>query len=169
MLDWNLPKPLTIMDPMSPSGQPLFTGDRLSMQCEVGLRLQRLWPYYLAYKFDDTEFSIQPRRDSGREFKLDTNSQTFRFKRTQGRPWPLPHPVKTYLFPDQVRNYYQNSVFLGDFELEYEKLMDSLYYLGPLREYPKREYHWAGSSPEDVGERGERTIDAILAATRDKR
>ena len=167
-LDWNLPKPLTIMDPMSPSGQPLFTGDRLSMQCEVGLRLRRLWPYYLAYKFNDTEFRIQPRRGSGREFKLDTNSQIFHFKRTQGRAWPLPRPVKTYLFPDQVRNYYQNSVFLGDFELEYEKLMDSLYYLGPLREYPKREYHWAGSSPEDVGQRGERTIDAILAATRDK-
>ena len=40
-----------------------------------------------------------------------------------------------------------HSDFLGDFELEYENRMDSLYYLGPLREYPKREYHWAGSSP----------------------
>ena len=45
--------------------------------------------------------------------------------------------------------------------------MDSIYYLGPLREYPRREYHWAGSSPGDVGQRGERTVDAILAATRD--
>ena len=46
--------------------------------------------------------------------------------------------------------------------------MDSIYYLGPLREYPRREYHWGGSSPEDVGQRGERTVDAILAATRDR-
>ena len=46
--------------------------------------------------------------------------------------------------------------------------MDSIHYLGPLREYPRREYHWAGSSPVDVGQRGERTVDAILAATRDK-
>ena len=43
--------------------------------------------------------------------------------------------------------------------------MDSIYYLGPLREYPRREYRWTGSSPEDVGQRGERAIDAILAAT----
>ncbi|MCY4276036.1 MAG: DUF3696 domain-containing protein, partial [Gammaproteobacteria bacterium] len=35
------------------------------------------------------------------------------------------------------------------------------------REQPKREYQWAGSSPNDVGPRGERTIDAILAARRD--
>ena len=46
--------------------------------------------------------------------------------------------------------------------------MDTLYYLGPLREYPRREYHWAGASPSDVGQRGERTVDAILAATRDE-
>ena len=45
--------------------------------------------------------------------------------------------------------------------------MDSIYYLGPLRDYPQREYHWGGSSPDDVGQSGERTVDAILAATRD--
>ena len=43
--------------------------------------------------------------------------------------------------------------------------MDKIFYLGPLREHPQREYRWAGSSPNDVGPRGERTIDAILAAT----
>ena len=64
------------------------------------------------------------------------------------------------------RSYFQNADFLGDFELAYERLMDSIYYLGrPLREYPRREYHWAGSRPDDVGQRGERTMDAILAAT----
>ena len=60
---------------------------------------------------------------------------------------------------------YQNADFLADFELAYENMMDSVYYLGPLREYPRREYHWAGSSPDDVGQRGERAVDAILAAT----
>jgi predicted ATPase len=40
-----------------------------------------------------------------------------------------------------------------------------LYYLAPLREYPKREYQWSGASPSHVGYRGENTINAILAAT----
>lgn len=43
--------------------------------------------------------------------------------------------------------------------------MDSIFYLGPLREYPRREYPWAGASPVDVGRRGERTVEAILSAT----
>ena len=168
LLEWRLPKSLKIQDPMNPSKKPLFSGERLGTQCEVGLKQTRLWPYRLAYQFDGTEFSLQSRPDSADAFDLATDNQKFRFVRTQGRPWRLPHPVKTHLFPKQVRNYYQNSDFLSDFELEYENRMDSLYYLGPLREYPKREYHWAGSSPEDVGQRGERTVDAILAATRDR-
>jgi predicted ATPase len=37
-------------------------------------------------------------------------------------------------------------------------------YLGPLREYPKRSYVWAGESPIDVGRRGELAIPALLAS-----
>ena len=167
-LEWELPRTLKILDPMEPSKKSLFSGDCLSTQCEVGLRQARLWPYHLAYQFGGTEFSLQLRPASDKDFRLVADNQKFRFRRTQGRPWHLPHPVKTHLFPSQARNYYQNSDFLGDFELAYENRMDSLYYLGPLREYPKREYHWAGSSPEDVGQRGELTVDAILAATRNR-
>ncbi len=43
--------------------------------------------------------------------------------------------------------------------------MDRVFYLGPLREYPKREYVWTRSRPSDVGQRGEHAIEAVLAAT----
>ena len=167
LLDWTLPSTLEIRDPMNPRHDPLFKGNRLQTSCEVSLSQGRLLPHELVYRFSDVEFWLQPQPDPEEQFELGTDSQQFRFTRTQGRPWPLHHPVKTYLFPNEVRSYYQNSDFLGDFELAYERLMDSVYYLGPLREYPQREYHWGGSSPEDVGQRGERTMDAILAATRD--
>ena len=167
-LDWTLPETLKIQDPMSHRKRPLFKGDSLKVRCEVGLRKARLWPYRLTYRFGGVRFKLQPQSDSMEHFELATDSEEFQFRRIQGRPWPLPHPVKTYLFPNQARSLYQNSDFLGDFELAYENLMDSLYYLGPLREYPRREYHWAGASPSDVGQRGERAVDAILAATRDQ-
>ena len=53
---------------------------------------------------------------------------------------------------------------MSDLELSYENLIDNVYYLGPLREFPKREYIWSGASPLDVGQQGERVVDAILAA-----
>ncbi|MDE0128878.1 MAG: DUF3696 domain-containing protein [Gammaproteobacteria bacterium] len=164
-LHWTLPKTLKIADPEATPARLLFEGSGLQTRCEVGLRQASLWPHELSYRFGGAGFSLKPKTDSATQFELTTDSEDFHFRRIRGRPWPLPRPVKTYLFPNKARSFYQNAGFLGDFELEYEKLMDSIYYLGPLREYPRREYHWTGSSPEDVGQRGERTVDAILAAT----
>jgi predicted ATPase len=66
------------------------------------------------------------------------------------------------LFPDKIRSENSNSLYIG---FQYEELMDKIYYLAPLREYPKREYQWSGASPSHVGYRGENAINAILAAT----
>jgi len=164
LLDWTLPETLTIEDSLEPS-VPRFAGDSIETRCEVGWRDKRLSPRGLAYRFDDVDFRLQPKARPKGEFRLIADTPDFGFIRNQGRAWPLLHPTKAYLYPSQAKSYFQNADFLGDFELAYEQLMDSIYYLGPLREYPRREYHWAGSSPEDVGQRGERTMDAILAAT----
>ena len=147
-------------------------GSKLRTRCEVGIRRIRLpqpdpWTYELSYGSGEVDYSLRPKDGSETKFELVSEGGDFIFQRGIGRAWPLPRPVKTYLFPGEIRSYFQNAGFLSDFELAYENLMDSIYYLGPLREYPKREYHWGGSSPEDVGRRGENTLDAILAATRD--
>jgi predicted ATPase len=48
----------------------------------------------------------------------------------------------------------------------FEEMLGSLHYLGPLREYPARQYPWAGSEPADMGRRGEAAIAALLSAQR---
>ena len=165
LLDWTLPRKLKINDSMGSPANRLFEGDCLQTRCEVGWRQTRIWARELAYRFGGVDFKLQLRANSQKEFELVTDSQEFQFIHSRGRPASFPHPVKTHLFPNRIRAKYKNSDFLSDFELAYENLMDSIYYLGPLREYPRREYHWSGSSPEDVGQRGERAVDAILAAT----
>ena len=164
-LAWELASPRKIPDPMGRRNDILFEDSRLRTECGVRTRLSSLWVYDLSYAFDDTVFSLRPSLDKPTEFDLNSNNGDFRFVRNRGRVWALPGPIKTHRFPDQARTFYQNTEFLGDFELEYEALMDRIFYLGPLREYPKREYMWSGSRPADVGQRGERTVDAILAAT----
>ena len=167
-LTWSLWETLEVNVPTVHSDDIRIEGDSLQTWCEVGLRRGRPWPYRLAYRFDEADYLVESQAESEDEFSLDTSRNDFRFIRNRGRPWSLSPPVKTHLFPDETRYLFQNADFLGDFEFAYENLMDSIYYLGPLREYPRREYHWAGSSPDDVGQRGERTVDAILAATRDE-
>lgn len=96
------------------------------------------------------------------EFEL--NSGRYAFKRHPGRAWGLPQPLRFYGFPDEVAAYYQNAAFASDFVLELERMLKSVFYVGPLREYPKRLYLWSGEVPDHVGAKGERAVEAILAA-----
>ena len=167
LLEWTLPETLQIKDTIEKPEEIIFKGSTLECWCSVGFEKARPWPHELGYRFSGADFSLQQKREARTEFELQTHGTDFTFKRSQGRPSRLSSPVKTYMFPNQIRSSYQNTDFLVDFELAYEDFMDSIYYLGPLREYPRREYHWGGSSPDDVGQRGEHTMDALLAATRD--
>lgn len=124
----------------------------------------------LEYQLGDMKFSLSIKNEQKSKFQLKAqsvppNDSDFRFVRTQGRPWDLPGPIKSYAFPDEARTYFQNAAFLADLESAYEKQLDNIYYLGPLRQYPQRDYLWTRSRPTDVGQRGEKAIDAILAAT----
>lgn len=125
----------------------------------------------LTHCFGDAKFHLKRNDKSDTDFDLlaDTPDRSFSFERTRGRRWPLPGPVMTYRFPDQARAYFTNSGFLADLEAAFEAALDKIYYLGPLRDPPKRDYLWSRSRPGDVGARGERTIDAIIAAAGEKR
>ncbi|HEY6632885.1 MAG TPA: DUF3696 domain-containing protein, partial [Rhizobiaceae bacterium] len=167
-LKWEMPEAIKVIDPTGKRTDILFESNEIEIKAQVALKRSSPVTNFLQYRFCNTGFGIVPRSEGSTKFGLKADSdggQTFQFIRTQGRVWDLPGPIKTHLFPDQAKTYYQNADFLSDFEVAYEKLMDRIFYLGPLREYPKREYQWAGARPEDVGRRGERVVDAILAAT----
>ncbi|MDP2785136.1 MAG: DUF3696 domain-containing protein [Sulfurimicrobium sp.] len=167
-ITWTLPQKANIFDPTKKRTEVLATDTSLVIKSVAHLQGQVLTSDFLEYQFGGYCFSISPQKPGGTEFQLNAShpeDSDFRFVRNKQRAWALPGPIKTHLFPDQAKTYYQNAGFLSLFETEYESMMDSIYYLGPLREYPKREYPWSGSSPLDVGLRGEKTIEAMLSAT----
>lgn len=165
-----LASPKTIADPSRQKGPSIATGDILTLHSEIGIVAKAPIARSLAYRLGEMEFALTPRNGDRSEFTLKATAlgdhqSDFAFVRTKGRPWQLPGPIKSYGFPDQARTYFQNAGFLADLEAAYEAQIDRLFYLGPLREFPKRDYLWARSRPTDVGRRGEKAIDAILSAT----
>ncbi len=167
-LSWQQEDELTIPDIEGKPGGILFSGRDISSHCRVSQNQRAMKAHDLFYEFDGTTFSLSQKEPGQSRFQLEATSSDekhFQFRRNQGRAWSLPGPIKTHLFPDQAKTYFQNSDPLWYLESAYEDMMDRIFYLGPLREYPKRQYQWAGASPIDVGRRGERTVDAILAAT----
>lgn len=162
-LRWSLPDTLEIADPTQPKTS-LASGDELQVEVELNVRSRQVTITSLSYEFGGSSFYIY-RKPSKPKYQLETlDTGDFRFIRSLGRAWDLPEPTRGYSFPDQAQTYFKNAQFLRLFETNYVEQLDKLFYLGPLRENPRRQYTWSGSNPSDVGPRGERAVEAILAA-----
>ena len=101
------------------------------------------------------------RANGADKYRLMTSE--YKAKHSPGRAWPLPSPARFYGFPEELYSYFQNVAGFADLQLELERVLKSIYYLGPLRQYPKPSYTWAGQAPSDVGFQGEATVAALLA------
>lgn len=55
-------------------------------------------------------------------------------------------------------NYFTDVYFISS---HVESFFKNVFYIGPLRDYPKRIYLTSGDAPQDVGQRGERAVDAL--------
>jgi len=164
-LSFKLPEPLAVLDPETRDSM-LFEDDKVTFSANVAehggpKRSVRKMTY--AFAGHEFTFEVTP-TDSQRYHLVQSGPTQFQLKRAAGRPWELPPPVKCYGFPDQVYSFFQNAGFLADLQLALEQQFARLYYLGPLREYPRPFYVWAGAEPADVGSRGEKAIDAILSS-----
>ena len=169
-ITFDLPSELTLADPSNKRRSVVARGSSLNLTASIGVQQHAPVARDVAYTLGDLRFRLHPRKPNSSEFDLQVTpiqgeSSDFRFVRAMGRAWQLPGPIKSYAFPDQARTYFQNAGFLADLENAYKFSIDKIYYLGPLREFPQPDYLWARSRPTDVGARGQKAIDAILAAT----
>ena len=165
-LAWNLPDAMVVRDPLT---RELTVGNQLRFDAKI-----KSDPKGASQQIRRFRYSLQ---DGGRlalnvtmtplesnPSKYEVSAENYKLVRNTGRVWKLPAPIRFYAFPDEVGAYYQNAGFTSDLALELEKEVKRLQYLGPLRISPRRSYVWSGEVPEHVGWRGERAIEAMLAA-----
>ncbi len=161
-VEWEMSPPLKIANPRNPRST-LYSPKRMTFSTEITTGGNgALFARRFAYRFDGHEFGMQRKRQS--QYELLEDPGGYHFDRTVGRPKALTAPSKCYGFPDQVRSSYQNAGFLADLQVAFESFMQSIYYLGPLRVYPERQYLWSGAQPGDVGRHGEQAVNALLAS-----
>ncbi|ACS87449.1 DUF3696 domain-containing protein [Musicola paradisiaca] len=170
-LGWKiLGKDLEARDPLS---KKKFAGDELTLSVTLAAdakeqpRVDKLIYQLLRHSTGTSQLAVEYNRDE--KGKLEITSSEYKFVRNTGRSWPLDEPDKFYRISDQSRARFQNAEFLSDFALNTEAALNSVYYLGPLREHPKRIYSWSGETPESAGQKGEFAIAAILAASAQER
>jgi len=160
---WDLLNPLKIRNP-GKKDENLFEIKDLKFDVEIREESGTLVVGKFSYSFNGNLFGMETKTKKGKNYQYDLVSDRYQLEKRVGRPWPLPQPIKFYGFPDEVNANFKNVGFLSDIVLQLEGLFKQIAYLGPLREYPKRIYTWAGEAPSDVGRKGELAIAAILAA-----
>jgi predicted ATPase len=168
-VQWDAEDPVEVVDPTT-DDELLFTATDFEFRTSVSLNQSGAMEVdEFSYRAGPAQVEMRRSKKKHRKASDYDLSATLEgreyLRRTAGRAWPLPAPVKSYGFPDEAIAYFQNSGFVSDLELELERqLGDRTYYLGPLRSLPRREYRWKGTHPEDVGLAGERAVEALLAA-----
>ncbi len=168
-MKWDLPAHFKIPVHTEEAEKVFLEGDEIEFEAEVASNTGgKLHVNYLKYKLRDNEFGMEHQSDTLGKYKLFSKSSKFKFIRIRGRAWPLPSPTKFHGFPYEVRSHYQNAGFLWNLQFVYESMFQHIYYLRPLRENPRHQYTWAGAKPDDVGQRGEKAIDALLASGQKK-
>ncbi|MFC1960728.1 DUF3696 domain-containing protein [Chloroflexota bacterium] len=86
--------------------------------------------------------------------------------------WHTKNPISIYNGYDiQFHNMegYVQTFGITMYSREFGGILQSIAYLGPLREHPKRVYQWRGAEPSEIGLKGEKTIDALLYAARNSK
>lgn len=168
-LGWTPPAPLSLRNPLA--RQETYGGDAVRLQATLRADARGL-PTLESFRYE-------LRTDAGAVLTVDhgideggkpvLKVQPMRLVHAQGRKWSIEPPEKFYRFSDVTLARYQNADALAQLPLEVERLLEGLIYLGPLREPPRRTYHWAGDTVPNVGVRGEYAIAALLAAADAKR
>lgn len=161
-LGWRLPRPLEVHDPLSGSrcrGSHLELGVRL-VAGSAGQPQVSAMRY--AMDTDAGTLDVRIEADGSGGYRLHSSGYDFQWVSGDGR---LPDaPEKFYRLSNASLARLRNGGFLADFALATETLLDDFSYVGPLRRPPQRLHVWSGDVPGGVGEMGEHTVDAILAA-----
>lgn len=168
-LGWSLPKSMDVKDPLDSTQR--FTGNQVNLAVSLSAgKTGQPEVTSLKYALKNAEgvvLDVDLSRGADRKFSLQ--SVKYQFKMADGRKWPLDEPEKFYRVSDLSIARFKNAGFLTDFALATENLLGSIAYLGPLRNHPQRTYQWSGDTPEGVGQTGEATVAAILAAQHEDR
>lgn len=168
-LGWSLPKSMDVKDPLDSTQRFIGNQIQLAVSLSAGKTGQ---PEVTSLKYelknpDEVVLDMELSRGADRKFSLQ--SHKYQFKMADGRKWPMDEPEKFYRVSDLSIARFKNAGFLTDFALATENLLGSIAYLGPLRNHPQRTYQWSGDTPEGVGQTGEATVAAILAAQHEDR
>ncbi len=139
----------------------------LDFRTEIHAEEQRVFVESLKYS-SGADFSAILARQPNNHYTIRVLVEGKEPRRPQSRPRVYMKPTKCYGFSYEAVDFYRDTGYLQFLEFMLECQLSQLYYLGPLREYPRRQYTWGGERPSNVGLKGELAVPALIAGKNQK-
>ena len=124
-----------------------LTIDNLAFETEIHAETKNVYVKSLKY-WQEENFSVAMDRKGNNRYTIRVYVHDREPCRPSHRPRVLMRAEKCYGFSDEALLYYQDTSYLRSLEFAFERHFQNLHYLGPLREYPQREYRWGGGTPD---------------------
>jgi predicted ATPase len=142
--------------------------ESLNFSCEFAysIRKQQILLWNAEFQFDPAESKVSIKRDQIR-LERDGESRVMRGLPTRKFYGLAPIGLRA-LAPgaDDEEAWIFTSLTLSEAASQIERLFQRVFYVGPLREWPRRVYVATGETPQDVGFKGERAVDVLWVQTR---
>ena len=154
------------------SGKNLFTNNKIGFKTQIKKNNgDKPAVEFFSYEFDSTNFALKKDHIDKLFYKLNIDDHDLNFiPLTPETNTQYVLPIKFYGYPSYINFVSEYTDFvdirlLGALPFKLEELFSRINYLGPLRDYPKRQYYWTNDSQSlDVGTKGERAIQTILSS-----
>ena len=141
-VSWGLPEKMSLMG----------TSELDALSLYFNLHNQSIGQ--ISYQVGEDQFGIAPTSGSYEIILPNVNQRAF-YPRGSVRPF------RCYGFRFHPSNTAER---FSDLQESFEDLFTRIYYLGPVREDPRRYYTWDKSHPKDVGWCGEQMTSALLSS-----
>ena len=161
-VSWQLDASSVLSVPIPGEDRSLDVKD-LAFATTIRAEPHRVYVKSLSYRQAAT-FSVNLDRKDNNRYTIRAHVDGEEARRPSHRPRVLMTAEKCYGFSDEALLYYQETGYLRSLEFAFERQFRKLHYLGPLREYPQRNYVWGGERPSNLGLKGELAVNALLAA-----
>lgn len=164
-LSWTLTTPLRIPDMRKGPGSTLFNIKAMDFHTSIignewGLPIVEEFNYQ--FQSGDRSYRFGMREEERNQYVLEAEGY-YGVNQTEDYWVNLVSaaPLKFYNFPAEVED--QNLDFLNKLVRAIEEQFHNIFYLGPLRENPRRVYGQEGEEPMDMGQRGELAVPTLMA------
>jgi len=153
-------------------------GSMITFACEFGYTVKTM-----QISLVSMVFSVQPagmemrvKRTVGGKHKADfhwnhehADLPVAGIHKFYGASGPLSFRVQASMTREAAAKQLLPSIIAREASDQIEKLFGGIFYIGPLREWPKRVYVATGGAPQDVGLKGELFVDVLWIQSRRKR